>query len=58
MGAAAAWQLARRGHSVTVVEQFADGHTRGSSHGVVPDLPAGYPDPFYVRLPETLRRLA
>ena len=33
MGCAAAWQLASRGHSVTVREQFADEHTRGSSHG-------------------------
>lgn len=50
MGAAAAWQLARRGHRVTVLEQFDDGHTRGSSHGASRIFRLGYPDPFYVRL--------
>ena len=33
MGAAAAHALARRGAAVTVFEQFALGHDRGSSHG-------------------------
>ncbi len=50
MGAAAAWQLAWRGHRVTVVEQFDNGHTRGSSHGESRIFRLGYPDPFYVRL--------
>jgi sarcosine oxidase len=50
MGAAAAWQLARRGHRVTVLEQFDDGHTRGSSHGASRIFRLGYADPFYVRL--------
>ncbi len=50
MGAAAAWQLARRGHAVTVVEQFADGHDRGSSHGASRIFRLGYPDPFWVHL--------
>jgi len=48
-GAAAAWQLARRGHRVTVLEQFEDGHTRGSSHGSSRIFRLGYPDPFWVR---------
>lgn len=33
MGAAAACALARRGARVTLFEQFASGHDRGSSHG-------------------------
>src|SRR5947207_2070525 len=33
MGSAAAWRLAARGRSVTVVEQFARGHAHASSHG-------------------------
>lgn len=33
MGAAAAYALARRGARVTLFEQFASGHDRGSSHG-------------------------
>src|SRR4029453_16429807 len=48
-GAAAAWQLARRGDRVTVFEQFEDGHTRGSSHGSSRIFRLGYPDPFWVR---------
>lgn len=33
MGAAAAWQLARRGREVVLVERFEPGHARGASHG-------------------------
>src|SRR3954452_2633046 len=33
MGAAACWQLARRGVRVLGLEQFDIPHTRGSSHG-------------------------
>ena len=50
MGAAAAWQLARRGERITVVEQFEDGHERGSSHGESRIFRLGYPDQFWVRL--------
>jgi sarcosine oxidase len=49
MGAAAAWQLAQRGDRVTVLEQFEDGHQRGSSHGSSRIFRLGYPDPFWVR---------
>ena len=33
MGAAAAWQLARRGREVVLLERFGPGHDRGASHG-------------------------
>ena len=35
MGSAAAYHLARRGEPVLLIEQFALGHDRGSSHGAV-----------------------
>src|SRR6185295_1113586 len=34
MGAATAWQLARRGQRVLGLERFNIGHAMGSSHGV------------------------
>ncbi|MDM7831668.1 N-methyl-L-tryptophan oxidase [Cellulomonas edaphi] len=33
MGAAAAWQLARRGREVVLLERFGPGHLQGASHG-------------------------
>src|SRR3954462_3725283 len=33
MGCATAWQLARRGVNVRLIEQYAIGHELGSSHG-------------------------
>src|SRR5579864_5526577 len=33
MGSATAWALARRGVRVLGIDQFAPGHTAGSSHG-------------------------
>ncbi|AEE45330.1 FAD-dependent oxidoreductase [Cellulomonas fimi] len=33
MGSAAAWQLARRGRDVVLLERFAPGHAHGASHG-------------------------
>ena len=50
MGAAAAWQLARRGAEVTVYEQFELDHSRGSSHGRSRIVRLSYPDPEWVRL--------
>jgi monomeric sarcosine oxidase len=50
MGAATAWQLARRGYSVALVEAFAPGHRGGSSHGSSRIYRLAYTDPFYVRL--------
>jgi len=52
MGAATAWQLARRGADVVVHEQFEPGHARGSSHGRSRIFRLAYPDPVWVRLAE------
>jgi sarcosine oxidase len=50
MGSATAWWLARRGRAVALVEQFEQGHTRGSSHGATRIFRFAYPDPGYVRM--------
>jgi sarcosine oxidase len=50
MGSATAWQLARRGRSVVLVEQFEQGHTKGSSHGGTRIFRLAYADPRYARL--------
>ena len=50
MGSATAWWLARRGRSVALIEQFAQGHARGSSHGASRIFRYAYADPRYVRM--------
>lgn len=50
MGMAAAYHLARRGEPVLLVEQFAPGHDRGSSHGLARITRHSYADPAYARL--------
>ena len=50
MGSATAWWLARRGRSVVLLEQFEQGHDRGSSHGATRIFRLAYPDPTYVRM--------
>ncbi|MDQ1047495.1 FAD-dependent oxidoreductase [Streptomyces sp. V4I2] len=50
MGAATAWQLARQGHEVTLIEAYDIGHRHGSSHGSSRIFRRAYADPFYVRL--------
>ncbi|WNI19386.1 FAD-dependent oxidoreductase [Actinacidiphila sp. ITFR-21] len=50
MGSSAAWHLAARGADVTLFEQFAPGHDRGSSHGSSRIFRLAYADPFYVGL--------
>jgi sarcosine oxidase len=52
MGAAAAWQLARRGHDVEIHEQFHIGHMRGSSHGRSRIVRLAYPEPEWVEFAE------
>ena len=49
-GSSAAWHLAGRGHDVTLLEQFEQGHDRGSSHGSSRIFRLAYPDAFYVGL--------
>ncbi len=50
MGIATTWQLARRGCTVIGVEQFEQGHSRGSSHGGVRIFRYTYPAPYYTAL--------
>jgi sarcosine oxidase len=46
-GAAAAYELARRGISVIGLERFPTGHTRGSSHGATRMIRRAYPSPVW-----------
>jgi sarcosine oxidase len=56
MGVATAYHLARRGEPVCLVEQFAIGHDRGSSHGAARITRHSYADVDYARLmPEAFR---
>jgi sarcosine oxidase len=50
MGLAAAYELARRGRDVLVLEQFRVGHTRGSSHGTSRIFRLAYPQAEWVGL--------
>lgn len=50
MGTAVALELTRRGHDVVVVEQFQQGHARGSSHGATRIFRFSYQKPAYVAM--------
>jgi len=50
MGCAAAWRLARAGQRVRLLEQFAIGQDRGSSHGPSRMIRLAYDAPEYVHL--------
>jgi sarcosine oxidase len=50
MGAATARSVARRGRRTLLLERFALGHKRGSSHGRSRIFRLSYPDPMYVRM--------
>ena len=50
MGSAAARELARSGHEVTLYEQFRLGHSRGSSHGRSRIVRLAYPELEFVEL--------
>ena len=50
MGSSTAWWLARRGIDVVLLEQFEQGHVRGSSHGASRIFRFAYPEPDYVAL--------
>jgi glycine/D-amino acid oxidase-like deaminating enzyme len=51
-GSAAAYELSRQGVSVLGLEQFAEGHTRGSSHGRTRMIRRAYPNPVWNPLVE------
>lgn len=56
MGSATAWQLARRGRPVTLLERFEPGHANGASHGASRNFNTAYSDPAYMSmLTESLR---
>jgi sarcosine oxidase len=55
-GAATAWQLARRGHDVVILERSTPANEDGSSHGSARILRYTYPDPFYTALMVDARR--
>jgi len=50
MGSTAAWQLAKAGRSVVLLEQFGRLHDRGSSHGQTRVFRVSYRDPLYTAL--------
>lgn len=50
MGAATAWQLARRGREVALLERWEPGHRMGASHGASRNFNVAYADPTYVRM--------
>lgn len=47
MGSATAWQLARRGREVTLLERFGERHHQGASHGRTRNFNVAYADPTY-----------
>ena len=49
-GLATAWALQRAGREVLVLEQFEDGHARGSSHGASRIFRFAYDEPEWVAL--------
>ena len=57
MGAATAHALVRRGQRVALVEQFAAGHDRGSSHGASRIFRLAYQDASYVPLAQRALQL-
>lgn len=50
IGLATAWQLARRGERVHLVERFAPHHTLGASHGSTRNMNNAYDEAFYLDL--------
>ncbi|MFL6077064.1 MAG: FAD-dependent oxidoreductase [Mycobacteriales bacterium] len=56
MGLSTAWHLAAARRSVVLLERFAFGHARGSSHGRERIFRYGYADPAYVRLAKAAKK--
>lgn len=57
MGSAAAWQLARRGRSVVLLERFEQGHHVGASHGATRNFNTAYAEADYLDLVTEARAL-
>lgn len=57
MGSAAAWQVARSGRRVVVLEQHAPGHLFGASHGATRNISAAYAGEVYRELLAETRAL-
>ncbi|XP_023337941.1 peroxisomal sarcosine oxidase [Eurytemora carolleeae] len=51
-GSCTAFQLAKRGTKVLLLEKFLLPHSRGSSHGQSRGIRKAYPDPFFTALME------
>lgn len=56
-GAATAWQLAARGHQVTILERNVPASHDASSHGSARIFRYAYPDPFYTRAVQEAKAL-
>ncbi len=56
VGSAAAWQLARAGRQVTLLERFQPGHAKGASHGASRIFRLGYPNRTYLELARAAER--
>lgn len=50
MGAATAWQLARRGREVVLLERWEPGHRMGASHGTTRNFNVAYAESTYVAM--------
>lgn len=50
MGSATAWQLARQGREVVLLERFAPGHANGASHGASRNFNVSYDSQPYLDL--------
>ncbi|WP_150462091.1 FAD-dependent oxidoreductase [Nesterenkonia ebinurensis] len=57
MGSATAWQLAKRGREVTLLEQFGQLHKIGASHGTTRNFNVGYVEEHYLALVKEAGRL-
>lgn len=57
MGSAAAWQLAKRGRDVVLLERFDQVHAHGASHGTTRNFNPTYRDSVHLRLVQQAREL-
>ncbi|KAH7278621.1 hypothetical protein KP509_38G049400 [Ceratopteris richardii] len=57
MGSCSAYEVAKRGYSVLLLEQYDFLHRRGSSHGETRTIRITYPEPYYVSMMKEAFRL-